>query len=986
MGRKVVITTFKNEAPYILEWVAHYRLLGFDDIVVFTNDCTDGTNQILTRLQELGELTFCINKVGPGGIHRSALRQAKRLEQVQQAEWVFVCDIDEFLNIHVGNHRIDDLIEATGDDVDAISIPWKIFSSNGRSVLRNNLVTEQFTDAELPPVEGGATRRFVKTLFKSNDKFKRVGLHGPVLRDEFKSDLVWAVPGGVRKSNQSMGGHVGAPFGYDYAQLNHYAVRSVESYLLKRHRGRANHMSDILDTEYWDRWNRGGEEDTSIHRYLPELRERMALYLSDSVLQQHHRKGFRWHKDLVANLKQEPDFAALKAKCEKRLTLAAPGKERPRLPLRQATPLSEHLEQSSRSSLPHIGSLWIGSDLSYVEQMCLQSFVRQGHPVTLFTYGPVANVPQDVMIADAREIHDPTEFLYSKFGTPVVQSDVFRLKMIRQTGMIWADADMFCLRPIIPEAGHVHGYFSRNSACNALLGLPADSEALGAYIEYVSDPYPIPPWLPEAERKEAERLKKKGEWKHASEQAHDVYGPPALTWFLNQSGEIRHTKQCDAYYPVAFRDLDDLILPGAKRLADFGEDTRAVHLWARRLRWRLPQLGLEKNSFVHDALSLLEINPEIAPLAKEQKQDIYAPARVLPRSATLDEILATTDIEFTNRDIRWIGGPSVDACIRLAEHALRQISSNGLYGIHDKPQRGRMRGIDHYGTGGLGAFALANSIMRYAHNHKSLPDLLNPEGATEKLLIWKHFGNIPVPPPADKYVAHDFVPPSLRKLLTVPDRPWVSGKSGLPENGAIEDGTYFLKANHSHGAHRVEYPINDDTRSELAKRVEDSLAKPHGFWASEWWYMHIDRKVFLERHLQPDLSTHDVSDWKFWTIGGRVVLVQVDHDRSSNHVQLIHDRDLNFLPEKLYYKTGDSGVTRPARYADMLAVAEGIGRKLDFARVDLYDTPAGIVLGEVTLCPMGGRQKILSPRLDAMLSEAWNATSLFSASKAAQAA
>ena len=51
---KVIITTMKNEAPYILEWVAHHLVIGFDHIVVLTNDCTDTTNAILTRLDALG--------------------------------------------------------------------------------------------------------------------------------------------------------------------------------------------------------------------------------------------------------------------------------------------------------------------------------------------------------------------------------------------------------------------------------------------------------------------------------------------------------------------------------------------------------------------------------------------------------------------------------------------------------------------------------------------------------------------------------------------------------------------------------------------------------------------------------------------------------------------------------------------------------------------------------------------------------------------
>ena len=52
-----VVSTMKNEAPYIIDWVAHYKALGFDDILVCTNDCTDQTVEILQRLQEMGLVT-----------------------------------------------------------------------------------------------------------------------------------------------------------------------------------------------------------------------------------------------------------------------------------------------------------------------------------------------------------------------------------------------------------------------------------------------------------------------------------------------------------------------------------------------------------------------------------------------------------------------------------------------------------------------------------------------------------------------------------------------------------------------------------------------------------------------------------------------------------------------------------------------------------------------------------------------------------------
>ncbi len=309
-SEKIVISAMKNEGPYILEWVAHHKVLGFDRIIVYTNDSSDGTNRILRRLQELGHVEFRRNRVGVGGIHRSALRQARRLQIVKDAKWIYVCDADEFLNIHVGNHKVDDLIEAT-PDVDVISVPWKIFSNSGRHVLRDSPITSQFFDGELDFEQGGAGRRFVKSIFRQCDLYYRFGLHNPHPKQEFQSSVFRSVAGRHAKEPAPFGNHVSPPFGFEFAQINHYAVRSTQAYLAKRSRGRANHSSQTLGTDYWDRWNRGGSRDETVLRYQDELTETLDEFKLDEVLHRLHRKAFRWHKDLISNLLQVPEYQEL---------------------------------------------------------------------------------------------------------------------------------------------------------------------------------------------------------------------------------------------------------------------------------------------------------------------------------------------------------------------------------------------------------------------------------------------------------------------------------------------------------------------------------------------------------------------------------------------------------------------------------------------------------------------------------------------------
>ncbi|WP_322787480.1 glycosyltransferase family 2 protein [Aliiroseovarius crassostreae] len=71
----------KNEAPYILEWVAYHRAMGIDKFLIYTNDCSDGTSEILDRLQDLGILqhrTMTIGRATPPAIRAEPVAEGKR--------------------------------------------------------------------------------------------------------------------------------------------------------------------------------------------------------------------------------------------------------------------------------------------------------------------------------------------------------------------------------------------------------------------------------------------------------------------------------------------------------------------------------------------------------------------------------------------------------------------------------------------------------------------------------------------------------------------------------------------------------------------------------------------------------------------------------------------------------------------------------------------------------------------------------------------
>jgi hypothetical protein len=280
----------KNEGPYILEWLAYHKSIGIDDFVIFSNDCTDGTNLILNRLDDMGVIKHFDNPLGLRmDPQRAAYSRAGKMEFVRNAEWVLIVDADEFLNIKAGDHHIDTLIsECGGKDADAISINWRLMGSCGQSKMSQELVTERFTrGSTFDDPENGLVWGF-KTLFRP-DKFSFFGVHRP--KFEKNIDLETVVINWRNGDGKPVGGKIlekgwrsnSDSIGYGLAQVNHYAIKSREEFLLKRLRGTANSKNkDRIDMGYFEKYDINSNEDTSIP--TTAIRPQMDAWLRDDDL------------------------------------------------------------------------------------------------------------------------------------------------------------------------------------------------------------------------------------------------------------------------------------------------------------------------------------------------------------------------------------------------------------------------------------------------------------------------------------------------------------------------------------------------------------------------------------------------------------------------------------------------------------------------------------------------------------------------------
>ncbi len=305
----LIVTTMKNEGAFMLEWIAYNRSIGFTDFLIFTNDCLDGTEKIADRLEELGIAVHVANKLKPGqSPQRKALRKAWHHPKVKAAEWLFCADVDEFLNVRLEGGSVSDLIERVGD-ADAVSVCWKLFGNSGRKEYELGFVTEQFLFAAPEYTYPNFRARGVKTLFRNNGKFRRFGIHRPRVFEDSPA-LKWVDAGGqpMTRNFVSSGWSAQQGFSHEYARLHHYAVRSVDSFLVKRERGRTNHVNGDQGLEYWISMNVNQHQDRSILTKLSPAKAEYDQLLSDPKLASLHDAACQWHHNRSFQLKSHHDW------------------------------------------------------------------------------------------------------------------------------------------------------------------------------------------------------------------------------------------------------------------------------------------------------------------------------------------------------------------------------------------------------------------------------------------------------------------------------------------------------------------------------------------------------------------------------------------------------------------------------------------------------------------------------------------------------
>ncbi len=241
-------------------------------------------------------------------------------------------------------------------------------------------------------------------------------------------------------------------------------------------------------------------------------------------------------------------------------------------------------------ALPVVQSLWVGESLSVMENLCISSFLRKGHPFHLYAYDNVSGVPEGTTMMDAGKILPQEKiFKYSDHASYAGFANLFRYKLLLEKGGYWVDTDIVCLQPFQHESEYVFASQRRASgagypvaANNCLMKTPAGSAIMEACYSKASVKDPV--------------VLKWGET-----------GPELLTETITSFDMWSFVASPEVFCPVDYWDWKQFLeeLPEENLLSG----SQAVHLWNEMWRRdRIDKSGTFPRNSIYEQLKQAYLN------------------------------------------------------------------------------------------------------------------------------------------------------------------------------------------------------------------------------------------------------------------------------------------------------------------------------------------------------------------------------------------
>ena len=212
---------------------------------------------------------------------------------------------------------------------------------------------------------------------------------------------------------------------------------------------------------------------------------------------------------------------------------------------------------------PEIVTFWHGP-LDDLRRLCLRSQVAAGHKVTVYSFEPLAQLPEGVGNAEAEAIlpHTFAERLRPtgpdgiwRDWTTLQFSDFFRMRLMARNSAgsagLWLDADVLLLKTI--EIDPTKPYFAwerPRQLGNSVLYLPSNDPIVAAFVSLMQQDELMPDWLSLRHRLTFMLHRLRGSSSRVSDVRLAIFGPAALTALARRAGELAYALPKKSFYAV----------------------------------------------------------------------------------------------------------------------------------------------------------------------------------------------------------------------------------------------------------------------------------------------------------------------------------------------------------------------------------------------------------------------------------------------------
>lgn len=227
-----------------------------------------------------------------------------------------------------------------------------------------------------------------------------------------------------------------------------------------------------------------------------------------------------------------------------------------------------------------IQMLWIGNQLSPIEQLCMKSFLYHGHQVDLFAYSDINGVPSDVTIRDASEIIEPSK-VFKHRNSYAAFVDLFRWALLGKRGGYYCDTDVLCLKPFEFDESIVIGTENKDFLTTCVLGFdnsPLANQFADDMLYEALHPLEWRSW-------DSMEIKRKKLFYRFSPKKYNAVGwgytsgPIGLNNVYYHKGYDFALQDVSKFCHVSYGDWRKFIEPNALSFEDFPEMSMAAHLW-----------------------------------------------------------------------------------------------------------------------------------------------------------------------------------------------------------------------------------------------------------------------------------------------------------------------------------------------------------------------------------------------------------------------